>query len=58
MQDRRRAAEVGLAPAIAGRLAFDRGESPVDCPYVLETRRHRAWMVGWLLAFARKFDNG
>ena len=36
------------ALAVAGGSARRRGDSPLQCPHVLGTADHTAWMTGWL----------
>lgn len=42
-------------PASAGARAFRSGQTPVDCPYVLESIEWRQWMAGWLAQYDRRF---
>ena len=41
--------------AFEGRQAFEKGTCPTMCPYALGTDEQRAWMVGWVTGFDKKF---
>lgn len=55
LDDARQAAKIGqhVRTMYEGSRAFARGESPVRCPYVLDTPPHAAWLSGWLMALDR-----
>jgi ribosome modulation factor len=44
--------------AYEGSDAFRRGESPVDCPYVLDTDEWHNWLAGWYSQYDRRFSRG
>jgi hypothetical protein len=47
----------GYYQARIGQAAFVAGNTPVDCPHILGTPEHQAWMSGWLAAFDRRFSS-
>ena len=54
---RQEAADAGSSARLAldGKRAFDVGESPTTCPYVLDSRAQKAWMGGWFAGYDRRF---
>ena len=58
--DRDEAARQGESFSLiyAGSRAFDRGESPINCPFILDTREHHLWMMGWRWVFDRDLGDG
>lgn len=57
MIDRTAAAKAGAVwhGVVVGNVAFQRGQSPVDCPHVLDTSEWRQWMKGWQMGYLRRF---
>ena len=41
---------------VKGGAAFWDGKTPVQCPFILDTPKWRAWMIGWDQAFARRLQ--
>jgi hypothetical protein len=57
MIENREAAKVGSSYGLAfrGRMAFEKGLSPVECPFPLDSDENRAWCAGWMLAFDKRY---
>lgn len=55
--DQRKAAKIGeiIGESLGGVRAIKVGKSPMSCPFILGTREHFSWMVGWLAGFDRRF---
>jgi hypothetical protein len=56
--ERREAAKAGLrfSHLLRGHRAYQEGETPVDCPFALDTPEQRAWIAGWFNEFDRRHE--
>jgi hypothetical protein len=60
MIEKRVAAKLGkrFHAAFQGSQAFAKGLTPADCPHPLGSPQHEWWLVGWQIAYDKRFPNG